>query len=479
MQNSAKVGALVIAFMAMLYGGYAFLGQKLFGPKTKTFYAEFNDAGGLSAGTRILMSGVNVGTVTKVSLVSPTKAKMTLAINPEVGIPAETVAQLPTSLTGLGEQILLLVPPKTSTNNLLEGEVLVGRKQKALDSFLPNGEETIAELTKTLAAFRRILEDQSLMGGFKDLLGSTNQTMKEFGKTSASVNGLIVSNQAALAKTLNSAASTAKNIEGMTQELYALSKSGKLQGDLTATLSNIRKASEEGTKMVAEMNKLISEPELQAALKGSAANIKTMTESGVKMAANGEGIAKNVEKMTADGPEISRKVSDLMTKANEIATKISGIADDIKGAIGKVSKVVEGGGQNPLSNIETRFDLLQESKPSFLRTDVLAIFPDSKGDSFQLGLFNAFEQNKLIAQYSKKFDDNLSLRYGIFASKPGLGVDYRLSPRTSMRGDVFSLNDPRFDLRFRYEFGGGLIGWFGVDRVFKDNAPLFGIGIRR
>jgi hypothetical protein len=41
------------------------------------------------------------------------------------------------------------------------------------------------------------------------------------------------------------------------------------------------------------------------------------------------------------------------------------------------------------------------------------------------------------------------------------------------------LNDPRFDLRFRYDFGGGLIGWFGMDRVFKDNAPFIGIGIKR
>jgi phospholipid/cholesterol/gamma-HCH transport system substrate-binding protein len=479
MQNSAKVGALLIAFVAMLYGGYAFLGQKLFGPKTRTYYAEFADAGGLTAGTRILMSGVNVGTVTKVGLASPTQAKMTLAVNPDVVIPEGTTAQLPTSLTGLGEQTLLLIPPKQAGQPVLEGATFLGSKQKALDSFLPNGEETVAELTKTLAAFRKILEDQALIGGFKDLLRSTNQTMQEFGKTSASVNSLIVKNQAGLAKTLNSAAATAKNIEGLTNELYALAKSGKIQGDLTATLKNIREASEQGNQMVAELNKLIKDPALQASLKDTATNIKTMTDSGVKMAANGENIAKNVEKMSADGPEISRKISDLMDKANEIATKISGIADDVKGAVGTVSKVVAGSGSSPLSNIETRFDLMQESKPSFLRTDLLAIFPDSKGDSFQLGLFNAFEANKLIAQYSKKFDDKLNLRYGIFASKPGLGVDYLLGPRTTLRGDVFSLNDPRFDLRFKYDFGNGLIGWFGMDRVFKDNAPLIGIGIKR
>lgn len=468
-----------MVFVALLYAAYASIGKSLFTVKTVPYFATFKDAGGLNPGSRVLMAGVSVGTVEKIELTSPTEAKMTLALKPNVQLPAGTIAQLPTSLTGFGEQVLMLVPPKTSAGFEQPGSTLVGQKQKALDGLLPGGEDTIKELTKTLAAFRKLLEDKSLTDGVKNLMASTTKTMDQFGKTAGSVNGLIAQNQMNFQKTMASATRSMQNVESMTSALEKEVKKGKIQGDLEATVANIRTASEQGNKLVAELNKLISDPDLQAALKGSSANIKTMTDSGVKMAQNGETIAKNVEVASKEFPEISKKINDLMSKANEIASKISNIADDVKGAVGKVTSAVTKGPTSPFSGIETRFDLLQETQPSFIRTDFTAIFPQSDGNNFQLGMFNAFEQNQLIAQYGKKLDDRTMLRYGIFASKPGFGVDYSLGQRTTLRTDIFSLNDPRFDLRFRHEFGNGVFGWLGVNRVFGDNAPVFGVGIRR
>lgn len=480
MGNAARVGLFVVAFVAMLIAAYQFLGKRLFTPPTKSYFATFEDAGGLNPGSRILMAGVAVGVVKSITLENAQLAKLNLEIQPEISIPEGTTAVLPTSLTGFGEQALILAPPKQFGGGTLPpGSTLKGVKQKALDGLLPGGEETVQELTKTLAAFRKLLEDQSLQNGIKKLMASTTGTMDKFGQTAGSVNNLIVQNQVNLQKTMASATRSMQNIEALTSDLTKLSKSGKLQGDLTATLSTIRQASEQGNQLVAELNKLVKDPEMQSAIKQSTMNLQTITESGVKMAANGEEIAKNVELMSKDGPEISKKLNDLMTKANDIASKISTIADDVKGAVGKVANVLTEGPKSPLSGLETRFDLLQESKPSFVRTDFTAIFPQSNGDSFQLGMFNAFESNQLIAQYGKRMSDDYSLRYGVFASKPGIGVDYLFGQRTLLRADVFSLNDPRFDLRFRHDFGNGVFGWLGLNRVFGDNAPVFGIGIRR
>ena len=479
MGNATKVGMFVVAFVAMLYAGYTFVGKSLFAAKTVKYFAKFSDAGGINQGSRILMAGVSVGTVEKVELVSPTEAKLTLSVKPEIKIPDGTVAELPTSLTGFGEQVLILTPPKTFSGNQMPGSLLQGRKQKALDSFLPGGDKTVEEFTKTLAALRKLLEDKSLSDGVKNLMASTTKTMDKFGETAGSVNNLIVTNQSQLNQSLASATKSMKNIEVLTAELSKMAKTGKIQGDLEATLTNVKNASEQGNKMLAELNKIVSDPDLQASLKGSSANIKTMTDSGVKMAENGEVIAKNIEKASKDFPEISTKINDLMSKANEIATKISKIADDVNGAVGKVATTLAKGPSSPFGNMETRFDLLQESNPNFIRTDFTAVFPQSSGDNFQLGMFNAFETNQLIAQYGKKIDDRTQIRYGIFASKPGIGVDYSLSQRTSLRADVFSLNDPRFDLRFRHELGKGVFGWVGMNRVFGDNAPVFGFGIRR
>jgi phospholipid/cholesterol/gamma-HCH transport system substrate-binding protein len=478
MQNAGKVGVLVVAFFVMLYMAYAMIGKSLFAEKPTTYFAKFHDAGGITSGTRILMAGVNIGTVTDVKLMSATEAQMVLAVKPAISIPKGSQVQIPASLTGIGESVVLVIPPPAPQGTLDPGATLIGSRQGALDSILPNGKDAVEELTKTMAAFRKIMEDKTMTDGLKNLLVTTNKTMGEFGKTAGTMNSLMANNQNTLVQTLKDAEETMANVKGLTNELLSMTKGGGMQNDLKATLINIRDASEKGNKMIAELSKTISDPELQAALKGSAVNMKTMTDSGVKIAANGESIAKNVDLMAKDAPEISKKVSDLLTKVNDLVAKFSDMADDVKGAVKVVSKTISG---NKISSpkFETNLDILQESKPAFTRSDFTLVFPEASGDSVQVGLYNAFEGNKLIAQIGKQIDPRMQLRYGIFASKPSFGVDYSFGPKASLRTDVFSLNNPIFDARLRYSFGKDVSFWFGMDRIFRDNAPSIGFGIKR
>ncbi|OWU64808.1 MAG: hypothetical protein CBB60_007980, partial [Armatimonadetes bacterium Cent15-Ar3] len=224
MGNAAKVGGLVVVFIAMLLGAYAFLGKSLFGPKFQTFYASFPDAGGITPGTRILLAGVNIGLVTSVELASPTEAKATLAVKPGINIPAGSKLLLPSSLVGLGEQVILLNPPKDIKGNLATGSTIPGGKAGALDGILPNAPATVEELTKTMAAFRKLLEDPELTGGLKKLMATTNATMGEFGKTAGSFNNVINSNQANLTQTLVAMRDGMQNINGLTKELYVMAK---------------------------------------------------------------------------------------------------------------------------------------------------------------------------------------------------------------------------------------------------------------
>ncbi len=477
MQNAGKVGVLVVAFFAMLYMAYAMIGKSLLAPKPVTYYAKFHDAGGVNSGTRILMAGVNIGTVSDIKLVSATEAQMVLAVKPTVSIPKGSQVQLPASLTGIGENVVLVVPPAQPQGNLEPGGELIGIRQGALDNILPNGKEAIEELTKTMAAFRKIMEDKTMVNGLKDLLVTTNRTMEEFGKTAGSMNSLMTNNQGTLVQTLKDASATMSNVKGLTNELLTATKGGGMQKDLKATLINIRDASDKGNKMIAELTKIVSDPEMQAAIKGSASNLKTMTDSGVKMAANGESIALSVDKMAKDGPAITAKVSDLLTKVNDLVAKFSDMADDVKGAVKKVSNTLAG---NKITGpkFETHLDIIQESKPSFTRSDFTLVFPEASGDSIQVGLYNAFEGNKLIAQVGKQIDPKMQLRYGIFASKPSFGVDYSFSPKASLRADVFSLNNPTFNARLRYSFGKDTSFFLGMDRIFRDNAPSIGFGIK-
>jgi hypothetical protein len=96
-----------------------------------------------------------------------------------------------------------------------------------------------------------------------------------------------------------------------------------------------------------------------------------------------------------------------------------------------------------------------------------------------IGLYDAAESNKLNLQLGRDLTSLLSLRYGVYASKPGIGVDYVLSPRVSLRGDLFGLNDPQMDFRVAYGFGQGFNAWAGIERVFQRPMVAFGVGVKK
>jgi hypothetical protein len=190
-------------------------------------------------------------------------------------------------------------------------------------------------------------------------------------------------------------------------------------------------------------------------------------------------ITKNGTTISENAVVVSKKAIVLTDKATEIATKASEIEDQLKGVLDKVggffNKAPSG---KDIPKITSEMDLMRQSQPGYWRTDVGLSFP-LQDSTLNLGIYDAFESNKLTAELGKNITDKFGYRYGIYASKPAIGVDYRLAPRLSLRGDAWDINAPRLDLRTSYEIGNGLIGWLGFDRILHENAFTFGIGVRR
>ena len=485
MNSAARVGALIIVFVVLSLGALNLLGKGMFGAKSVDYFVALPDAGGVVSGTKVMMAGVQVGTVNKIQLVSPTEAKIVISVRNDVALPSGTTALIPTSLTGFGESQVILMPGSTAGQSLVAGSTITGKKGGAMDSILPNSKETLEELSKTMAAFRKIMEDKEFFGGIKKLMATTNSTMENFSKTAGSVNALLVANRASIDATMKQAALTMGNIQTMSGELATLLKDGKFKGNTTAILENLTSTTQKVNQMMGDLNEIVGDPDFKKAIKSSTSNIAKLTESGTriadsgeKMALSGEKIASNVEVITGDGKEISKRTIVLMDRINEIAKKASEIEDQLKGAIDKVGGALSKGTPNPLAGVTSRMDVLRESKPSYYRTDLTLKIPQKDGE-FTLGVYDAFYSNKLTLQKGVNINDQLGFRYGIFASRPAFGVDYRIGSKTTWRGDFWDINDPRFDFRFSHELSKGIVGWFGIDRVFRDNAPVIGIGINK
>jgi phospholipid/cholesterol/gamma-HCH transport system substrate-binding protein len=121
---------------------------------------------------------------------------------------------------------------------------------------------------------------------------------------------------------------------------------------------------------------------------------------------------------------------------------------------------------------------VRETDPGRIRTDMNVTIPVGE-ENLTFGLYDAFESNKLNLQFSRNLNNYLALRYGVYASKPGVGVDYALAPRLNLRSDLFGLNEPQLDLRLGYRLDSRFNAWVGVERIFQRPMAAIGFGIKR
>jgi phospholipid/cholesterol/gamma-HCH transport system substrate-binding protein len=472
MQGAAKVGFLVIVFAILLYGGYAVLGKALFQEKTTTYYAVFADAGGTNGGTLITMAGVKIGTVSAVRLESPSKARMTFKIAEGVKIPRGSVARISGSLIGIGGNPIEIAPPAQISGYLAGGETIPGARTSALESFLPDAKETFKELNLTLASTRKLIENKELQAKLEKVLDTSSATLAKFGTMAdnaqglmAKANGIIDQNQAAMTNAMRNASLAMSDVRKSTLLITKLIESGKYQKETLALLKQLNATATKADDLMVGINKFVLDSKMQGDLKESVANVNKMTDSGTRIAANSEEISKN-------GIILSQKAIELTDKANAIA-------DEAKAALEKISGFfTRGGGKPGLPKVEAHLDLSRQSNPGHWRTDLWGRINVGKG-FVDAGIYDAFESNKAILQAGEPLGKMADYRYGIFASKPGVGVDFRVAPRVSLRSDLFDINNPHFDVRAHLDFGNGFVGWLGLERIFDRNSFVVGVGIKK
>jgi len=466
MHGTWKVGLLVVIFVVGLFAAYSLLGANLLAPKNDRYFADFADAGGITVGTPVLMAGVRIGQVEAITLDNPKMARLTLAVDRHFHLPAGSTAQIHGSLIGLGQQPVLIVPPDQLTaENMMPKSIIRGVSTTAVENYLPEAKQTIAELNKTLVATRQLLQDERLRGDITRVLETSAKTLDEFGLVAEKANALLGQNQASINRAVASAALAMSDLQKSTAIVAKFAQDPKWRQQSMTLLDNLTSTSKRAGKLVDNLNDFVTDPRLREPINEAVSNTAKITDTGTRIAANTEVMSKNGIVMTQ--------------KAIEIEDKAKVLEDDAKGVLDKLQNVFGPKHVAPLlSGISANFDVIRESHPGHTRTDINASIPLGS-EKLHIGLFDAFESNKINAELGRPFGKESEVLYGVYASKPAVGVDYRIAPRVFLRGDFYDVNNPRADLRARIEFGNGFYGWLGINQAFKYNAPLIGLGFRK
>jgi phospholipid/cholesterol/gamma-HCH transport system substrate-binding protein len=304
---------------------------------------------------------------------------------------------------------------------------------KRLRQNLNRSAENIAVVSERGKAIAANLESASVGG--REIVARFQKTTGRLDTTAAMLQQTVGENRAKLGQTLTSVNDTMDALKGLVEQLTTVVADPKVKGGLRGTVANIEQATSNLAKMSSSLQQLSADPKLNEDLRA--------TVSGTRA--------------TVDQMQI------LLQRVNHLL----GVGH--KSAAGAREKV---------ESTNVTVDLAEQTRPGRARLDLNAYIPAGGGRFYRLGLNDLTETNKLNLQLGRPFLGN-SLRYGLYSSRLGMGLDIGAPSHPHFSADLYSLADPQLDLRARAQIRDGFDLTLGVLSAFHRNTPTVGVTWRK
>lgn len=274
--NKIRLGIFISVGIAVFIFGIYFIGQKqqLF-RSTFRLSGVFKDVAGLQAGNNVRLSGINVGTIDNVAIISDTSVKVEFLIDESTRkfIKKDAVASIGSE--GLmGNKVLIINPGTGGKEKIEDNDVIATNKPLDIDDIMLSLKTTIentSAITGDLASITgkiesgqgtigRLIMDKSWRENFDSMfvnLKEGSSGFKNFMAMTSDLNEILVSFKSTIDNTSNITSDLGKitdNIQsgkGIMGKLLMDSSSGE---EVDSTFVNIKKASE-GFNMLMEKAK--------------------------------------------------------------------------------------------------------------------------------------------------------------------------------------------------------------------------------
>lgn len=472
MRNDAVLVGLMVVLVALgLYVGYGYLRAQQDTRGYYTISVEFPSAKGISPGAPVMMSGVNIGRVKSVDLLTDRPGvNVKLHIKPTVQIPEGSTFRTPASILLPSEaRIDVQPPPVYSGRYLARDSVAKGVSPTDLDKLLPDVGKTLEQIQGTLSSVRRFLDDPELNKAVISTMKNLAETAEHISNLTLQANRTLQANQGNINSIMREAALTAKEARLAIQSAHALIGDPALKDEAVAMLTSARKAAEHAEASLAAFQELTSDPETQENMKATLANAKELSDRLIDL--------------TGQATELIEKASTFTDKATTLMEDGSEVAEAAKQTLSRINRTL---GSSPslasafgFGEPTFQLDFLSDVNSNRYRTDTILSIPYRNDSFFYLGIYDFTETDRAIFQYGTKVNSDLSLRYGLYAAKPSVGVDYTLNNRTHLAVDLFNPNDLQVNFKIRQRLWENVFGWAGVEGIANGNRPTIGLQIQR
>lgn len=352
------------------------------------------------------------------------------------------------------------------------------------DKLVENVGSLVDELKVAVGSINSVVSDKKLVANFKNAVAELNEAATAAAGVVQSAQGLVNSASPEVRRALANMTAATQNATQITRHLDEMVQSD-IRPDAKALISQASEAMKNLSDATAEAKEIVK------AVGGSTGKID---ETLTKIANS----AQQLDEMMANFNEASKGIRDIATdqqlKANIKAT-MQNAADasaEAKALLGninrKLSKYVGGGSGRgtesyriPDKGIST--NALWNTTEGDYRFDANYTFDGLFGgtgrDFYRVGAFNVGETTRANIQGGHMLSNSTAMRYGIYASRVGIGMDQWVGRNFLLSGDVLRPNDPQYDLRgvFRLDNGFGIYG--GVSNILGGTDVFTGISYNK
>ncbi len=468
--RAARVGLLVVLGLVATFLVYRFVDERASSGEGLEVYALFDDAQGLIAKSRVVIAGIPVGYIDRISLEGD-KARVDIFIDEGVDL-YQDAAVMMKQASLLGEQVLVISPGTIGRDPLPDGSRLpVLSESVGTDDVLRTVQdvaENVRQVTEQLA--RSFGTDEA-----GDRMGSALENLAE---ALEGVNRTIQTNEEVVQRTL-------ANIEQTT------SAGGPA---LVAALENIQQTTQDVREIMDARR-----PDIDRGV----AEVDDAVSSIRRASEQLEGVLSDVRVVT-DRTARGEGTLGRLTQDEALIDEVEGVAEglgDIVGGIGRLRTIVELRSEyNFLANSfktyfslrlaprEGRYFLIQlvDDPRGSLRTTETYVRRSGTGpeasQEYQEQRVERTEALRFTIQLAKRIRF-ATFRFGIMESTGGLGLDLHLfDDRFEVNSDVFAIGIrefPRLRVRAAFEIVNKLWIVGGVDDALNDSADFFlGLQVR-
>jgi phospholipid/cholesterol/gamma-HCH transport system substrate-binding protein len=478
-RSAAKVGLLVVIGVAALFWAWTFLAHR--NPDSYTLYAVFDDVKGLQRQTQVRMNGVKIGEVEAIGFEGATlMPRVALAIdNKYLGrIPDNSKILITSGL--LIQNTLVEIKPGNSrvalTNKAYFSDV--GEPVGMLAQLSPEADEALKQLTVTIKTLAPKLN--TTVDTMQGILKRTDAAMADVKSMTGSVRSLAADPKIrqTMHSTLNSmdqmaaearltARSISFDIRGMVKRNSA--KFDELTTGTVDLLNNFADTVDAARGALTKLTEQVSDPRLQQSL------LETVDLAKATLARFNQ-IATDIHNLTGD-PSVQGDLKSTLATLKETTEEGQKLVTRVSELVGAIKSPT--GPRFGIGKPELSIDFLGRANKPYFRSDLGVRLPIGDRNAINLGVYDFAEKSKLNAQYETKLSGVGALRYGVYASKLGVGFDWGTTPGTSFRLDAYDPNSFKLDARALIKVNDDFSLWLGADSLFKRTTPMIGVRLSR